>query len=230
MRINRIACGALLLGASTIAASLLVPPVRDRVFATKLWPWALPWDTNPAELELLKELARPGDVVVESNLHGWQWITLCLASTGTSWVHAALVDQNKRLLTVHKLAIEADWSIYDDWGSTRLALVRPGYDNDEQIVVAIEHARSKLGSVYDPTFRDHAGNCNGFVASALSEAGLEVETRRCWGREIYSPECFFGLRGAEIIWLSDVDRHNLRASKRQHDFSSNSSAELPQLK
>jgi hypothetical protein len=192
--------------AAALSSVLFFPPARDRFFATKLWPWPLPWDTNEHELQLLKNLAKPGDVIVESNLHGWQWMALCLATTGTSWVHTALVDENKRLLTVHKSAIETDWSIYDHWGSTRIALLRPSFETAAQAQLAIDYARSKLGTWYDPSFRDHAGNCNGLVASALLAAGLPVRTRKCFGREVYPADCFFALPAVEVIWLSDIDR------------------------
>ena len=107
-----------------LAVCLFVPRVRDKVFTTCLWPWSLPWDTTENELALLKELCEPGDVLLESNLHAWQWIVLSLFGTGTAWVHAALVDGNRSLLTVHKKAIEADWGLYREWRSNRLALIR----------------------------------------------------------------------------------------------------------
>jgi hypothetical protein len=197
-------------GGGLLATVLFVPPVRDRFFATKVWPWPLPWDTNEQELQLLKDLAQPGDVVVESNLHGWQWMALCFAATGTTWVHAALVDEKKRLLTVHKRVIETDWNIYNDWGSTRIALLRPCFRSAAQVQTAIDHARSKLGTEYDPSFRNHAGNCNGLVASALAEAGLPVKTRTCFGRDVYNAKCFFDLPGAEIVWQSDKERARSR--------------------
>ncbi|MGH2505925.1 MAG: hypothetical protein ACRDHZ_00670 [Ktedonobacteraceae bacterium] len=154
----------------------------------------------------MRELSQPGDVIVESNLHGWQWMALCMAATSTSWVHAALVDGNKRLLTVEKEAVEADFDIYLRWGSTRLALVRPPYRDDKQAEAAVRYARSKLGTRYDPSFQDHAGNCNGLVASALAHAGVPVEQKQCWGLKVYAPDCFFKIPGAEVIWLSDRDR------------------------
>lgn len=140
--------------------------------------------------------------MIESNLHGWQWIALCYAATGTTWVHAALVDGNKQLITVHKQAIEADWSIYLDWGSTRMALIRPPYENEFQRQEAIDFARAKVGTPYDASFTDHSGNCNGLVASALQHSGVPVETRHCMGRPIYPGDCFLHIPGARIIWES----------------------------
>lgn len=189
-----------------IAAALLVPPIRDRIFSTKLWPWRLPWDTNEAELQVLQSLSLPGDVILESNLHGWQWMALSLATTRTSWVHAALIDENKQILTVHKLAIATDWNIYLEWGSTRLALIRPPYQDEQQAQSAIDYARTKLGTNYDPSFQDHSGNCNGLVATSLAHAGLPVLTCDVYGRKIYSPDCFLKIPGAEIIWISDLHR------------------------
>lgn len=201
-RLSLIAVPMLLSGAA-LGCLLFVPPLRDRFFAAKLWPWGTPWDITSKQLEELRALAEPGDVLIESNLHGWQWMALCLATTGTSWVHAALVNENKNLLTVHKLAIEVDWSIYLEWGSTRLALIRPPYKNPTQLNKAIEFARSKLGTVYDPSFRDHAGNCNGLVGSALHEAGIEVQSKSCLGREIYPGDCFLRIPGMQVVWTNN---------------------------
>ena len=189
-----------------IAVALLVPPIRDRIFSTKLCPWPLPWDTNETELQVLKSLSLPGDVILESNLHGWQWMALSFAATGTTWVQAALIDENKQILTVHKLAIATDWNIYLEWGSTRLALIRPPYQDKQQAQSGIDYARTKLGTNYDPSFQDHSGNCNGLVASSLAHAKLPVFTTDVCGRRIYSPDCFFKIPGAEIIWISDLNR------------------------
>ena len=189
-----------------LAICVFVPRVRNRVFTTSLWPWPLPWDTTERELALLKELAEPGDVLLESNLHGWQWILLSFLGTGTTWVHAALVDSDKRLLTVHKEAIEADWSLYREWRSTRLSLIRPPYKDDSRREAAINFARQKLGTPYDPSFKLHSGNCNGLVAEALKFAGIAVAPRKCWGRELYAPDCFLEIPDARLIWNSDCDR------------------------
>lgn len=194
-----ITCGAIL-------AALFVPPIRDRVFATRLWPWALPWDTNIDELAKLRSLARPGDVLVESNLHGWQWVALSLFATQTSWVHAAIVDHDYSLITVHGKATKLDWSIYHQWGSTRLALIRPPYTGNDQITDVLAYAGSKLGTAYDPSFREHAGSCNGLVGSALAQAGVPVKMRRCYGRDIYAANSFFAIPGAEVVWHSDTGR------------------------
>lgn len=203
---RKLIAAAVFTAAAGLALCLLEPRVRQRFFTTSLWPWPLPWDTSESELALLKELAEPGDILLESNLHGWQWIVLSLAGTGTTWVHAALVDNQKRLLTVHKEAIETEWSLYREWRSTRLALIRPPYKNDEQKHGAIDFARRNLGTPYDPSFRKHAGNCNGLVAEALTFAGIEVSPRKCWGRELYAPDCFFKIPEATLVWSSDRDR------------------------
>lgn len=192
----------------SLAIALFVPPVRNKVFSTKLWPWRLPWDTNEEELAAIRRLSLPGDVLIESNLHGWQWMALSLATTRTSWVHAALVGDNQQILTVHKLAIKTDWDIYLDWGSTRLALIRPPYKNREQSQMAIDFVRGKLGTIYDPSFREHAGNCNGLVASALVHSGIDVEERTVCGRSLFTPDCFFKIPGAAVIWHSDKNRRN----------------------
>lgn len=192
-----------------VAVCLFVPRVRDKVFTTSLWPWSLPWDTSDKELALLKELSEPGDVLLESNLHGWQWIALAFIGTGTTWVHAALVDRSKSLLTVHKEAIEADWSLYREWRSTRLALIRPPYRDDSQREAAINFARQRLGTPYDPSFQTQSGHCNGLVAEALKFSGIAVTPRKCWGRELYAPDCFLEIPAARLVWTTDRDRRKI---------------------
>lgn len=187
-----------------IAAVLFVPPLRDRFFSTKLFPWSLPWDTTVDDLEMLKKISKPGDIIIESNLHGWQWICLCFATTGTTWVHAALVDENQRILTVEKRVIETDFDIYLHWGSTKLALLRPQYQDDDQIASVLAYARNKLNTPYDPSFTDHAGNCNGLVASSLVHCGFEVPLTKCLGKNIYAPDCFLKIPGIETVWKSSL--------------------------
>lgn len=197
---------SVVLSAGALATVLLVPPAREKFFTTKLCPWPLPWDTTREELARLKDLSRPGDVIVESNLHAFQWIAVCLAATHTPWVHAALVDENRRLLTVVKETTEAEFDIYLEWGSTRLALIRPNYSSDVQIRDAIRFARSKVGCRYDPSFQDSTGNCNGLVASSLQHAGIEIPHKQVLGRRVYAPDCFFRIPGARMVWLSDTHR------------------------
>ena len=193
--------GAGILG--VLSCALFVPPVRDKVFSTKLWPWPLPWDTTRAELDELIALSRPGDVILESNLHGWQWVCLCFVTTGTNWVHAAIVDENKKLMTVETKAIETDFDIYLRWGSTRLALIRPPYRDADQISKALDFARSKLGTKYDASFTDHAGNCNGLVGSSLEHCGISVSRIRRFGKTLYAPDCFLKIPGVKVIWRSN---------------------------
>jgi len=190
----------------SLAAVLFVPPLRDKVFTTKLWPWPLPFDTSAGELELIKQLAEPGDVIVEANLHGWQWIALCSLTVGSSWVHAALVDGNKRLITVEREVINTDFDIYLKWASTRLAIIRPAYENGAQINRAISYAASQIGVKYDPSFKNPIGNCNGLVGSALSSAGVPVKTTQFFGTAVYSAGAFFDIPGASVVWNSDLHR------------------------
>ncbi len=196
----------LLAAGSALATVLLLPPARNRFFATKLWPFSLPWDTNKEELEYLRELSQPGDLILESNLHGFQWVALCLFTMQTSWVHAAIVDENRRILTVEKEVIETDFEIYQRWGSTRLCLLRPPYQSGEQIRAALDYARSNLGKPYDASFNDDAGNCNGLVGSSLVKAGIEVPKKARFGKSLYAPDSFFKIKNASIIWLSDEHR------------------------
>jgi hypothetical protein len=197
---------SLIVGAGALTTILLVPPVREKFFTTKLWPWPLPFDTTAEELATLKSLSKPGDIVVESNLHGFQWIALSLLTTQTSWVHASLVDDRNRLLTVEKEVIETDFDIFLRWGSTRLGLIRPNYGSEKQVQDALAFARSHIGRRYDASFQDTVGNCSGLVASSLRHAGLSVPQKRVLGRDIYAPDCFFQIPDAKVVWLRKTHR------------------------
>ncbi|HNB21194.1 MAG TPA: hypothetical protein PKZ32_02180, partial [Candidatus Melainabacteria bacterium] len=82
------------------------------------------------------------------------------------------------------------------------------YKNQEQSQMAIDFIRGKLGTLYDPSFREHAGNCNGLVASALLHSGIDVEERTVCGRRLFTPDCFFKIPGAAVVWHSDKNRRD----------------------
>lgn len=180
-----------------------VPPIRDQFFSTNLWPWALPSDVTEQQLNKLQSLSQPGDVIVETNMHSWQWVSLCLVFTGSTWVHASLVDANGNLLTVSGKVEELPISVYFKWRSTRIALVRPAYTDQQHVWRALAYGSSKLGTPYDPSFKDPNASCTGIVAESLRQGGIDVPSRAILGRKIYAANSFLGLPGARLIWTSD---------------------------
>lgn len=189
---------------------LFVPPVRDRFFSVSLWPWQLPSEATAQQLKTARRLAKPGDVIIETNWHYWQWVGLSYVFTHSTWVHAALVDERGRLLTVAKKVSNLPFDTYLKWRSTRMALIRPPYKNAKQAERAIDYARSKLNMPYDPSFRyDHA-NCTGLVAESLRHAGIAVPGIKFFGRRIYSAESFLEIRGTRLIWSTDQGGANLQ--------------------
>jgi hypothetical protein len=166
----------------TSAAVLFFPPLRDRVFAMSLWPWKLPGEVTAAELEALQQLARPGDVIVESNMHYGQWV---------------------HLITMEGKVVVLPISIYGKWHSTRLALIHPPYSKPEQAQEAISHAQIYKNTVYDPWFENPDASCTGVVGEAISHAGLSVPYKLILGRRIYGADSFFKIPGARILWSTD---------------------------
>ncbi len=190
----------------SIATIAFVKPVRTRVFTSRLWPWPLPFDTNDTELALLETLVEPGDIIVEANLHSWQWIALCSSTLGSSWVHTALVDDERKLLTMDGVAVQTDFGIFKKWTSTRLAIIRPPYRDAEQKQTVIQSVKNHLGAAYDHTFVNPNGYCNGLVGAALNSVGIPVETVRTFGKNVYSAHNFFKIPNAVVIWNSDLHR------------------------
>lgn len=186
--------------------ALLVPPVRNWFFATSLCPFPLPGEITAKQIEELKSRARPGDVIVESNMHYWQWVALCRLATGSSWVHASLVDDQGSLLTVSGKAVQLPVTVFLSWRSTRLALVRPPYKDSEAVAMAIQYARSRLNTPYDPSFRDPAGSCTGLVGEALARGGVDVPRMHPLNYTVYGASSFLTASGFRIIWRTDDQR------------------------
>lgn len=204
MRIYSEALGAFLALAIVVLACLLfVPPLRDKFFVTSLWPWTLGTEARLQQIEKIRSLSRPGDVIVEANMHFWQWEALCKLATGSSWVHTALIDESKDILTVDQKVVRAPMTVYLKWRSTRLALVRPPYKSSGDAEKAIQWAQSKLGTPYDPSFANPAGSCTGLVGRALEEGGVKVQRKHVLGGWVYGANSFLEIPGARILWRSD---------------------------
>ena len=194
-------CVALIL---LVAASLFVPPLRDQVFAMSLWPWPLPGEVTTAQLQAVQKLAQPGDVIVESNMHYGQWVALSYVFTGSPWVHAALVDNQKHLITMEGKVAVLPMSIYDKWHSTRLALILSSRTRNRSKCKKQFHMRScRRTPQYDPWFENPDASCTGVVGEALSHAGMAVPYEVILGRRIYGADSFFKIPGAQVIWTTD---------------------------
>jgi hypothetical protein len=179
---------------------LFVAPIRNRFFATGLWPWPLPHEITREQMNKVAALAEPGDVIVESNMHFPQWVALSYVFTGTTWVHASLVDDRKNLITETGKVVELPINIYRTWRSTSVALVRPNYTNRREVAGAIAYAKSKEDTPYDPSFKNPNASCTGLVGQALGSAGIAVPHKVIFGRRVYPADSFFKIPGARVLW------------------------------
>jgi hypothetical protein len=123
--------------------------------------------------------------------------------TGSSWVHAAIVDDQKQLITMEGKVTILPISVYRSWRSTRVALIRPPYATAQAMQKAIAHARQQDGIAYDPSFRNPDASCTGVIAESLRCAGLVVSYRNILNRHIYGADAFFKIPGVHVIWSSD---------------------------
>jgi hypothetical protein len=183
---------------------LFVPPVRNAFYGSKLWPFATPWDVTPDQITELKRVVQPGDVIVERNLHSFHWMLLCLAGTGSSWVHAAIVDEDGKIVNMMVTVRKLDVSSYLHKQSTDMVLVRPPYRDSESVRQALNYAKSKLGTPFDPSFENQAGNCTGLIAGALESGGVHVRSRPIFllGKTVYPAAEFLKIPNARVIWRS----------------------------
>jgi hypothetical protein len=181
---------------------LFVAPIRNRFFATGVWPWPLPHEISREQMKEVAALAKPGDVIVESNMHFAQWVALSYVFTGTTWVHASLVDDRKNVISETGKVVELPINIYRTWHSTKIALVRPKYTDRRQIARAIAYAKSKEDTPYDPSFKNPNASCTGLVGQALGTVGMAVPYRTIFGRRIYPADSFFNLPGAKVLWCN----------------------------
>lgn len=148
----------------------------------------------------LKNIAKPGDVIIESNLHYWQWVALSYLTTGTTWVHASLVSHDGKILTVAGKVVELPIDVYCKWRSTKVAVIRPRYSNVRDLEDAIGYAKAQLQTPYDPTFKNANASCTGLVGEALTQENLPVHYKMILGRRIYPANAFFHLPGARLLW------------------------------
>jgi hypothetical protein len=201
-----------------IMVLLFVPPVRDWFFGNKMWPYATPWDVTKSQILELRTLAEPGDIIVERNLHSWQWMLLCSISNGSSWVHVAIVTDKGKFISMAKKIVEQDFETYRKKQSTDLVLLRPNYASRKDVQKALEYARSRIGTKFDPSFENHDGNCTGLVASALKAGNIQVPMRRAFfvGKPIYGAADFFKIRDARTIW---TNRNGLKTQSKNETLA-----------
>lgn len=181
-----------------------------------MWPFPTPWDVTAQELDELKEIARPGDIIVERNIHSWQWMLLSQFFTGSNWVHVAVVDENKDIINMAKTVKREDLSTYLQKQSTDMRLVRPPYRSDADIAKVLKFARSKIGTKFDPDFQEQSANCTGLIASSLKAGGIEIPSRQAplFKRTIYSAEDILNMRGGRLVWsLHDHTTHATRGTE-----------------
>jgi hypothetical protein len=143
-------------------------------------------------------------------MHYWQWVALSHVFTGSTWVHASLVDNQKHIITMQGKIEVLPISIYGTWRSTKLALIRPPYASSDQVQKTIEAAQSHVGTPYDPWFRNPNASCTGIVGESLSKGGIPVHSIEILGRRIFGAGAFFDVPGARVVWTTD--QHSLAAT------------------
>jgi hypothetical protein len=187
-----------------ITAVLFLPPLRDWFFGNKMMPLPTPWDVTPAQVKALTAIAEPGDIVVERNWHSWHWMLFCKASTGSSWVHTALVERPGTIITMSHTVKAQPFSTYLEKQSTDLVLLRPNYPNAVARQRTLTYARSKIGTPFDPDFENPAGSCAGLVGAALKEGGITVPMRKAFGfsKNVYAAVDFLGIENSKVIWTN----------------------------
>jgi hypothetical protein len=187
---------------AALGAVLFVPPVRDWVFSHKIWPLPLPWDLQPEQLQHMAQTIEPGDVIIERNLHSAHWMLFCKAATGSTWVHASIVDYDKKLINMFKVVRKEDLGTYLEKASTNIVVVRPPYAGDVERARALAFARSQLGVEFDPSFKTRAGNCVGLIGASLEAGGVHVNPRPAFGflRPVDTASNILRTEGMKVVW------------------------------
>lgn len=184
-----------------VASVLLIAPVRDKFFNANVWPWPLSSDITPGEIRQVEAIARPGDVVVESNLHYWQWVALSRITTGSTWVHTSIVNYDGKLLTMDASDVKVSFKIFLEWkhtvgtGKTDLQLERCSR-------TCLDMGPFAVGYTIRSSFKNPAGSCTGLVGTALQKGGISISQTVVSGHRIYSAEAFLHAPGSRIIWIS----------------------------
>jgi uncharacterized protein YycO len=160
--------------------------------------------TTKDELDYLKKIARPGDVLLRFQ----KGYPLDKVLVGT-WQHAAIYVKDGNIIDA--MGDGTDKRKLDKFGEADgIVLIRLKNTPENKVNKALTYAYEQIGKSYDINFSDNekAQYCSGLVSRSLKHAGLAPDS---FGKDekgkdgMVKPDLLLALPESEIVWTNRPD-------------------------
>lgn len=147
------------------------------------------------ERQFIASIVRPGDILVDSNdaFPGWQILSKIFL--GSEWVHMGLYVGDGIVVDAGQKAHVSEITLQRFLRTSRVAVLRPHYQDDEDVERVIACARKFIGKRYNSAL-DLASADDVYCTQMMREVlktlqnPIEVRTTNVLGRSIVSPDAF----------------------------------------
>jgi len=160
-------------------------------------------------IEILSTL-KPGDIILETEdaYPIAQWTEKLMF--GTNYSHAAIYEGNGNIIeSIRDGVVRTPLDHYFD-RTCHLAVIRPPYENEEDVKASLNYARSQIGKLYDTKFNlkdDSRFYCHELVKWTLESIPhpIKVPPQRAFGftKRIVSAKSFKKIQGAKVVYTSN---------------------------
>ena len=168
-------------------------------------------ETTPEQRQAIISKLQPGDIILTSDTSYLLWETLEYSVAGSHYTHVCIYEGDGKILeaTVDSGVDGVMRSNLDVamMGPMKLAAIRPAYASPEDIVVALDFCRERIGKHYDGLFdMDHTKGekyyCSSLIYSAFQAMPnpIAVKRKKRVGRWLVIPDAFLDLEGETVLY------------------------------
>ena len=158
------------------------------------------------EREAVINSLKPGDILLVTDKLFPLWRAALKFICGANYCHTAIYTGNRTAVEATTFGLSRSGVIMSDvnsilYGYKSYCIVRPHYASQERESAAIKSALSQVGKPYDFTMsieNDEAMYCSKLVARSLKSAGIEPNTLRRFGKDVYVPDEFLNTSGRAL--------------------------------
>jgi uncharacterized protein YycO len=157
-------------------------------------------------------LIRPGDILIDSNdaYPGWQLLTKIFL--GSDWVHMGYYVGDGKVVDAGRETHVAEITLNRFLRTSRVAILRPEYYEQDDLAAALACAREFVGKPYNRSL--NLANlddvyCTQMMREVLQRMPhpIEIRSTNVLGRHIVSPDAFLDNAAISVIFktrLSDA--------------------------
>lgn len=161
------------------------------------------------ERQFVASIVQPGDILVDSNdaFPGWQILSKIFL--GSEWVHMGFYLGDGIVIDAGLKAHVSEITLARFLRTSRVAVLRPHYKDDEDVERVIACVRTFLGKRYNSAL-DLASvddvYCTQMMREVLKtmENPIEVRTTNVLGRNIVSPDAFIDNERITVVFKTHL--------------------------